>query len=221
MLPRVRLTNLATLLVGFGLFGASAIISQFVQVPAHNGFGFGASASQAGLFLVPGLVLILLLAPVAGRLNSRAGPKTALVLGSTIGCVALTGMLIFHDREYQLYLWPTLMYTGVAFAFGAAPLLILEAVPAAMRGQSTAVNLIMRNIGSAIGLQLAATFITASARSSGLPTDRGFTRAFGIETLGVCAAALVALAIPRPRSGPKRTELDATLDSPALTTDRV
>ena len=165
--------------------------------------------------------------PVPHGRNATALRRTRMCIallaffGTTIGCAALAGLVVLHGHEFELYIWPTLMYVGVAFAFGAAPLLILEAVPAAMRGQSTAINLILRNVGSAIGLQLAATFITASSRASGLPTDRGFTRAFGIETLGVAAAALVALAIPGPQRRPSPAKLDATLEAPAITTDRV
>ena len=56
----------------------------------------------------------------------------------------------------------------------------------------------MRTLGGAFGAQIATTCITASVRH-GLPTDRGFTLAFG-----VCAGALIvglvsALIVPRSR----------------------
>ena len=65
------------------------------------------------------------------------------------------------------------MYLGIGFAFTAAPILILDVVSAELRGQSTAVNLILRNVGSSIGLQLAAAVVTASAVASGVRPKAG------------------------------------------------
>jgi hypothetical protein len=47
-LRAVWMTNLATALVGFGLFGSFILIPQFVEMPVATGYGFGASATQAG-----------------------------------------------------------------------------------------------------------------------------------------------------------------------------
>jgi EmrB/QacA subfamily drug resistance transporter len=196
-LPRVALTNVTTLFVGFGIFGASTILSQFVQEPVSTGFGFGASATEAGLYLMPGLILILLMSPVAGRLTLVAGAKVSLVVGTAISFVAMAGLALAHDRQFEMYLWPTLMYLGVAFTFAAAPMLILETVPADLRGQSTGVNLIMRSVGSSVGLQLAATLVVSSSAGSLLVTEAGFRNAFILETAGAAAAFVCALLIPR------------------------
>jgi MFS family permease len=197
MNPRVRLTNAATLFVGFSLFGISVVISQFVQVPSSTHYGFGVDASHAGFFMVPGLVLMLVLAPVTGRITARYGPKLALIIGTGIGAFALAGLAFAHDSELELYIWPTLTSLGVAFAFGAAPLLILGSVPPELRGQSAAMNLVLRSIGSSLGLQIAGTFIAASTiGATGLPAEIGFTRSFAIDAVIACTALLIALAIP-------------------------
>ena len=193
-MPRVRLTNLATFLIGFGLYGASAIISQYVQQP--EGVGLGASATQSGFFLAPGLALMLVLAPISGRISRRYGPKTTLIIGSGIGLVGIGGLALAHGTAQDLYLWPTLMYAGVGFSFGALPLLILQSVPITQSGQSTSVNLISRNAGSSIGVQLAATFIAVSAIGRSGPIGSGFGRAFLLEASAALGALLVALAIP-------------------------
>jgi MFS family permease len=199
MVPRVRLTNLTTFLVGFGLFGASAIISQFVQQP--KGVGLGVSATQSGFFLAPGLALMLVLAPIGGRISRRYDPKATLVMGAFIGCSGIGGLALHHGSNAELYLWPTIMYIGVGFSFGALPLLILESVPRAQSGQSTSVNMIFRNAGSSIGVQLAATFIAISGHDGGHPTERGFTHAFTLEASAALGALLLALAIPGRKRG--------------------
>ena len=46
-------TNLATLLYGFGMFAMFITVPQFVQTPTSAGYGFGASVTQSGLYLLP------------------------------------------------------------------------------------------------------------------------------------------------------------------------
>ena len=52
-------------------------------------------------------------------------------------------------------------------------------------------------VGSAIGVQLAATIVTASIGAGGSPTDRGYTTAFALATAAGCAALIASLASPR------------------------
>ena len=75
-------TNLAGFLIGFGLFSAFVLIPQFVQTPPSNGYGFGSSVTQSGLFLVPSTLMMLFAAPFSGRLSRRYGSKVPLVLGA-------------------------------------------------------------------------------------------------------------------------------------------
>jgi MFS family permease len=192
----VALTNATTFLVGFSMFGASAILTQFFQEPMSTGYGFGATASQAGLFLVPGTALMLVTAPASGLVTLRAGPKITLLLGIATSTVALAFLTVFHEVRFELYLWPTLVYLGVGFTYAAMPILILDAVVPSKRGQATATNQIFRLVGSSVGTQIAATFIASSVGPSGLPAESGFTRAFGLEAIGASSAFLFALTIP-------------------------
>jgi MFS family permease len=201
---QVALTNAATFLVGFGMFGTSVIMAQFFQEPRSSGYGFGASATQAGVFLVPGTILMLLTAPICGRMTSRQGPKVTLLTGTALATVALSVMSVFHKATFELYLWPTLVYIGIGFSLAALPTLILSAVAPSKRGQATAINQIFRMLGSSIGTQLAATFIASSTGRSGLPAESGFTRAFALEAIGGCGAFFVALTIPGRRAQKRR-----------------
>ena len=56
-------TNLSALLLGFGMYSAFVLIPQFVQVPESTGYGYGATVTQAGLFLVPSTIAMLVFAP--------------------------------------------------------------------------------------------------------------------------------------------------------------
>ena len=87
-LPGVWTTNLAALLIGFGMYSAFILIPQFVQTPKSTGYGFGASVSQAGVFLVPTTIMMLIFSPIGGRLSSVVGSKVPLVLGSLVTSVS-------------------------------------------------------------------------------------------------------------------------------------
>jgi MFS family permease len=196
MLPEVRGTNLATFFVGFGLFGMGAIFTQFVQAPKSTGFGYGANATQAGLFLVPGCLLVVVVAPWTGKLCIRIGAKFALALATFSACVSMVGLVAAHEGAFDLFLWPTILMVASGIAFAAMPLLILENVPADRRAQSTAINAIVRTIGSSIGTQLAAT-VVALQITAGELHEKGFEHAFLLQAAGLGVATLVALSLPR------------------------
>src|SRR3954447_19478667 len=52
-------SNLATVLMGFGMFGSFILIPQFVQTDPSNGYGFGVNTTGAGLFLLPSSIVML------------------------------------------------------------------------------------------------------------------------------------------------------------------
>ena len=52
-IPAVWSTNLAALLFGFGMFAMFITVPQFAQTPSAAGYGFGASVTQSGLYLLP------------------------------------------------------------------------------------------------------------------------------------------------------------------------
>ena len=74
-------TNVTALMVGFGMFGSFLLIPQFVEMPQSAGFGFGASVTQAGLYLLPSAAVMLVAGPAAGTLGNRFGSRTPLLIG--------------------------------------------------------------------------------------------------------------------------------------------
>jgi predicted MFS family arabinose efflux permease len=85
---------------------------------------------------------------------------------------------------------------GSGAAFAAIPNLIVTAVSDRQTGEATGVNTIMRNVGSAIGAQIAGSLIATHVLASGLPQNTGFEIAFLISAGGAIVAALSVLLIP-------------------------
>jgi EmrB/QacA subfamily drug resistance transporter len=196
--PPVLITNLTTLLVGFGMFGAFILIPTLAQAPTETGYGFGLDATHAGLILLPGSVAMLALGPLSGIVGSRVGNKVPLAIGTFLTAAGLALLAVTHETQAEVVLFSLVMSSGIGFAFAAMPNLIIEAVPPAQTGEATGFNALVRSVGSSLGSQVAATIIAASA-VAGIPTDAGFTDAFAISAIIAACAGVAACLIPSAR----------------------
>jgi EmrB/QacA subfamily drug resistance transporter len=191
-------TNLAALVIGFGMFASFVLVPQFVELPESTGFGFGASVTQAGIFMVPATVGMLLVGPVSGRLSTTVGSKVPLVMGAVVSCLAFLLLAGAHGSSWEIYVAMLVMGIGIGFAFGSMANLIIESVPVHQTGVATGMNTIVRSIGGAIGSQVSAGIVTATLASDGLPTERGFTLAFVVAAAALAIGVVVALRVPAP-----------------------
>ncbi len=108
----------------------------------------------------------------------------------------LLGLAFAHDSVGIVILWCALLFAGVGAAFAAIPNLIVSAVDEHETGEATGTNTVIRNIGAAVGAQVAGTIIAGNVLASGLPADVGYEIAFLIGAVGAVVAALSVLLIP-------------------------
>lgn len=189
--------NAAAFLVGAGMYSSFILIPQFVEEPASTGYGFGASVSQAGVFLVPSTLGMLLVSPLAGRLSERVGSRVPLILGGIATTLSFVILAVAHDQHWEIYVASAVLGSGIGLAFASLANLIVEAVPREQTGVATGMNTVMRSLGGSVGAQIGAG-VLAGSLVAGLPSEGGFTTAF-IFAGGACAlAALAAVAVPRP-----------------------
>src|SRR5580704_12614951 len=76
-------SNLASLLMFFGMFGSIFLLAQFLQVVQHY------SPLQAGLRTLPWTSMPVFIAPVAGALSDRIGGRALLVTGLALQAIGL------------------------------------------------------------------------------------------------------------------------------------
>ena len=202
-------TNAVAFAVGFAMFGSFILIPQLVQTPSAAGYGFGASVTAAGLFLLPSSVVMLFAGPLSGRLGNRFGSKIPLAMGTLAAALAYFWLAAAHGAKIDIYLGSTVLGLGIGLAFAAMANLVVQAVPQEQTGVATGINAIMRTIGGAIGAQLAAALVTADTVSLGdlvLPAETGYTEAFAMSGVGAVVALLATLAVPGLRGvRPRRT----------------
>jgi xanthine/uracil permease len=85
----VLFTNISALIAGFAMFGAFVLVPNFVEM-AHGfprsvqrvvDYGFDASATKAGLYLLPSSITLLFAGPLTGLIGRRVGYKWPLSAG--------------------------------------------------------------------------------------------------------------------------------------------
>ncbi len=214
-LPGVWTTNLAALLLGFGMYSAFVLIPQFVQVPKSTGYGFGASVSQAGLFLVPSTIAMLIFSPLGGRLSNVVGSKVPLVLGSIVTGLSFV-VLGVESSRWEVYLASALLGIGIGFAFASLANLIVEAVLPEQTGVASGMNTIVRTIGGAIGAEVAASILAANSLASGFPAKHGYTVTFALCGAVLAVGVVASLMVPGRGRRPAHT---VTVADPASLAD--
>ncbi|GAY16823.1 MFS transporter [Mycobacterium sp. shizuoka-1] len=204
----ILLTNLATVLVGMGLYFAFLGLTDFVQAPLGSGYGFGATVLGASvLFLLPGAVAGFLTAVLSGRYIDRFGARAVLVVGAAAGVLGFVLLAALHDQPWQVIAAGVLTNAYISLAYGALPALVVREVAADETGVATSMNAIARTIGSSIAAAIVAVLLGRSAH--GHTPESSFTIIFALGA-GTAAAAMVLIAVTRPRLRPLESIDDVT-----------
>lgn len=197
----VMTANITALIIGFGMYGAFTLIPQLVQTPTSSGYGFGATVTESGLFLLPMALTMLFAGPLAGRLGARVGFKTTLVLACAIGFIGFLFFALGHDTGWAIAVGAGILGIGIGFAFSSLANVVVAAVDPHETGQATGVNTIVRTVGGSIGAQISAAIVTATLMTgTATPAESGYTTAFTVSAIALAVAGLVALAAPGRRT---------------------
>jgi MFS family permease len=164
-------------------------------------FGFDASATKAGLYLLPSSVTLLFAGPVAGLIGRRVSSKWPLAAGLVLVAAAAGSLSLWNDEPWQILVAMPVLGVGVGFAFAAMATLITEAVRPTETGVATGMNTVMRTVGGVIGGQVGAALLAAHTirGTHGVPSVVGFQIAFGISAVAAIVGAGVAVFVTPPR----------------------
>lgn len=192
--PRVLITNLASLFVGFGMYAGMLIAPQLLQFPEATGYGLGQSMLQAGLWMAPGGIMMMIVSPLGGKLTDARGPKFTLISGVLVIAAAYGLGIVLMGSAWGLMLFLMVSSSGVGLAYGAMPALIMSAVPASETAAANAFNTLMRALGTSIG---AAVIGAVLGQMTTETAGYSFTSEAGFRTglMFGCGVALVAVVI--------------------------
>ncbi|HSL65652.1 MAG TPA: MFS transporter [Gaiellaceae bacterium] len=208
----VLFANLTGLIAGLAMFGTFVVVPQFVQLPGELpeglarlvDFGFNASATTTGLYLLPGALVGFFTGPLAGVLGRRLGAHVPMAIGVGLGGVGLAMLALWHDEPWQLVTGMTVLGAGLPMSFASMANVIVESVRQTETGIATGMNTVMRTIGGVVGGQLVAAILTADTiAGTSIPAESAFTTAFALGAAGSAVGVVVALfAAPRRERAP-------------------
>ncbi|WP_116450919.1 MFS transporter [Blastococcus litoris] len=194
---RTVVPNVAGLMTGIALFASFLAVLQYVQAPpAVTGYGFGASVLEASVvYLLPGGIAGIALAPVAGRVVTRLGALPTLLAGASSGVAGFLLLALLRDEPWLVVVAGLLTQVSVTVAYAALPALVVQAVREDETGVANAVNSIARSVGQALGSTVAVTLIAAGLDpATGFPGDDVYTQVALVGAAATLAVVVVAIA---------------------------
>ncbi|HEU5215787.1 MAG TPA: MFS transporter [Gaiellaceae bacterium] len=207
-------TNTVAALLGFGMYSSFILIPDLVETPERAGYGFGASVTAAGLFLLPATVAMLVFGAQTGRLERRFGSKPPLLAGALFASAAYALLALFRDENWQIYLAAFLLGAGIGLAFAAMVNLIIENVGPTETGIATGMNTVTRTVGGAFGGAVVASILAGSVGLGGYPSAKGYTAAFAACAIAPAVGVLIGFLIPgrRPQDAFEHHEVGELLE---------
>jgi EmrB/QacA subfamily drug resistance transporter len=188
------MTNLASLLMFFGMFGSIFLLAQFFQtVQGYSPFG-------SGLRILPWTAMPIFVAPIAGALSDRIGGKRIIATGLALQAIGL-GWIAAVSTPTTPYadLVAPFVLSGVGMALFFAPVanIVLSAVKREEEGQASGANNAIRELGGVFGVAvLASIFAHYGGYGTGESFVNGLTPAIWVGAVVVGLGAVAAMFIP-------------------------
>jgi EmrB/QacA subfamily drug resistance transporter len=191
----VNIANAASVCLYFGLFGAVFFLAQFLQTVQ------GDTPLMAGLKVLPWTVMPMFIAPLAGAMSDRIGPRPFMVSGLAImsGAFLWLGLVIEPTISYWGLVGGFLLAGfGMSLVFAPVSNLLVLSVAEAQIGKASGANNTVREVGGALGIAVMTAIFTASGSyASGQAYVDGLNPAVLVGAAVLLAGAIVSLAAPR------------------------
>src|SRR5918992_2165611 len=181
--------NTVILLVALAMFGVFFFVSLYMQ----NILGF--SAVETGAAFLPMTVLIILIAPIAGKTSDRIGSRWLLTAGMVLVGLQLLYLSRLGVDESYWDLLPGLLVGGLGMALVMTPsaAAAVRSVPVDKAGVGSAVLNAFRQVGGSLGIAVMGAIIAAEV--DGRRTPEAFVDGFSTALVVAAAIALFGAAV--------------------------
>ncbi len=184
----------------------SIVVPLLLESPKSTGYGLGQTILEAGLWMAPGGLMMLVFAPVSATLINRIGPKYTLMLGATILGLGYLFAAFIMGSAWQLMIASMVCAAGVGIGYAAMPTLILGAVPLSEAGAAVGFNSLMRSVGTTTASAVMALVLTSSSidvDGISFPSDSTFTWCFLIGAVAAFIGVAITLFVPGSKPAPQ------------------
>jgi EmrB/QacA subfamily drug resistance transporter len=175
--------NLVAFLISFAMFAQFFFLTLYMQNILHY------TPLQTGVRFLPSTIVIIVMAPLAGRLTDRVGSRPLMTLGLTIvaGALLIQSRLTVHSGYGLLLPGFVLMGLGMGLVMSPMSTAAMNAVDRSKAGAASGVLSMTRMVGSTFGVAVMGALVATIGRSkidSGLPHLPPSTRAAIANALG-------------------------------------
>lgn len=183
---------------------AASYLPTMLQTPrelTEGAYGFGLTATQVAIFMVPTGVTTVASGLLVGALAKKTGLRVYLYIGPLF--MIASGLMLGNLREFAWMPIVAWAFGGLAAAvWAAAPNMLMQAAPPATRGEVSGMMGAVQGVIASVGTQLAAVLLTfqiATVTPDGTPiyTGTGMVLVFGIAALFGLFGLIAALFVPR------------------------
>jgi DHA2 family multidrug resistance protein len=149
------LANVSYFLFGFTLFGSKVLIPQLLQTL------YGYTATDAGLVLGPGAMVIVALAPLVVRILPKLGVKKMISFGYFVLAIAMWNFSTFDlATDYRHFaLARALQGLGIAPLFVPVSQLAYSYLPKNKNNKASSLTNLFRNQGGSFGIAFVTTML--------------------------------------------------------------
>jgi MFS family permease len=178
-------------IVSFSMLGVFFFLALYMQDILRY------SPLEAGVRFLPSTLMIVGLAPIAGRLADRFGPRWLIAAGLVVVSASLYSFSgIAVDSSY-LDLLPGFMLLGIGIALTMSPMTsaAMNAVPVEKAGIASGVLSMFRMVGGSLGVAVTGAIFQGSVGASFADASpQQFVDALG-HAMSVCAVVALAGAV--------------------------
>ncbi|MGV9841948.1 MFS transporter [Streptomyces fungicidicus] len=163
-----------------------------------DGYGFSASATEIGFFLLPGAVAATLAGPLGGIGDRRFGSRAVVNTGVVMMAVSLVVLASVHTEVWHVVVGKALIALANGLCVTAMMTSTATAVDAEDTGIATSLILVSRVLGYAVGGQLGGALLTAATPSgSEAATESAYVTGFVIAGVVTLLALFVTRTMPK------------------------
>ncbi|WP_432082669.1 MFS transporter [Streptomyces sp. WAC 04229] len=189
--PAIWKACVLTFVICLGTTMAVYLIPQLLD-ERGDGYGFRASATEIGFFLLPGAIAATLAGPLGGIGDRRFGSRAVVNTGVVLMTVGLLAVAAVHTEVWHLVVGKVLIALANGLCVTAMMTSTATAVDPGDTGIATSLILVSRVVGSAVGGQLGGALLTAGTPSgSKVAAESAYVTGFVIAGVVVSLALFV------------------------------
>jgi DHA2 family multidrug resistance protein len=154
------MSQLVMVVIGAALYSTTVMIPQFLQEM------LGYTATDAGMALSAGGLVLIVLLPIVGWLGQKMDPRLMITIGFALLSFGIwrIGDLYLGISFWNAVSWRVVMVLGMPFLFVPISVMSYVGVPQEKNNEVSGLTALARNIGGSLGVSFISTMLVRRAQ---------------------------------------------------------